>query len=421
VSKDAARVQTSGLEIDETEGRRVQLLIASHKLLWTEESSSSGFATDGGFSVQVGAISELFDRVVLCTPVSAREPSGGLTPIPASIEVDALRDPEGTLLRRRFQILPWTWQLFRAIRRADAVHAPVPGDVGFLAILISLVLRKRLFVRHCGTWREPRTRADRLLRQVLERSAGGRVVVLATGDESEPPTTSRPQVHWIFSSSIRAEDLESAPRLATRTAPAPGTARLVTGGRLIPDKGADTAIEAFAELHEKGLAAHLDVVGDGPARRSLEERASALGVGDHVTFHGRLSRRDVLGVFDAADLLVYPTRSSEGFPKLVLEATSRGLPTVATAVSAIPAMIEHSGVVVEANRNAVVTGAQDLLSNPERYRHLQSGTAEDASRYTLEAWVEEIGRHLVDAWGPWPRAADRLAPAASTGVPRGGR
>lgn len=387
----------------------MRLLITSHKLLWAEVDSPSGFATDGGFSTQIGALAELFDRVILTTPVSPRPSPGGLTDIPGSIEVHGLRDPEGPLWRRRLQVLPWTWQLWREVRQADAVHAPVPGDVGFLAILLALVSRKRLFVRHCGTWREPRTLADRWLKRVLERTAGGRVVVLATGQDADVPTPDRPEVRWIFSSSVRAADLEAAPALTGRTPPATGAARLVTGGRLIPDKGADTAIDAFAELAAEGLAAHLDVVGDGPARQSLEERARARGVEDRVTFHGRLSRADVLQVFDGADLLVYPTRSSEGFPKLVLEAISRGLPVVATPVSAIPSLIEGAGVVVAADGESVVAGAASILRDPDRYSTLHALTSRNAHRYTLEAWTEAIGTHLVRAGGPWPSAEARLA------------
>lgn len=377
----------------------MRLLVASHKLCWVDASAPAAYATDGGFASQIGALATLFDETVLCVPV-APEPAGeGLTAIDRHLVVHPLVAADGPLWRRRLRSLSWFGALWREVREVDAVHAPVPGDVGFLAVIVSLLARKKLFVRHCATWSAPRTRSDRALRTLLERVAGGRVVVLATGAGAGPPAPGHDDIHWVFSSSVRAEELDPE-RQSSRHAPLPGSAQLVTGGRLIVDKGADTVIEAFAELRRRGLAAHLHVVGDGPARGVLERRVAALAITAAVTFHGRLPRDAVLGVFDQADLFVYPTRSSEGFPKLVLEALSRGLPTVATPVSAIPSMIDGAGLVVAADVDAVIEGAASILGDPARYGEFCRQAVQNASRYTLEAWVDEIGDRLTAAWGP---------------------
>lgn len=388
----------------------MRLLVASHKLCWSDPAAASGFATDGGFGVQIGALAALFDETIVCVPVARAAPPGGLTPLPPTLTVRPLRDPGTGPLRRRAAVLVWIVPLVRALREADAVHAPVPGDVGFLAVVLALVLRKPLFVRHCATWREPRTRADRLLRWLLERSAGGRNVVLATGGDSAPPSPGVTAIEWIFSSSIRDADLDAARLQPARTAPEPGSARLVTGGRLIPDKGAGTVIEACAALRDRGLVAHLDIVGDGPARPSLEASARSLGCGEAVTFHGRLPRTDVLTIFDHADLFVYPTRSSEGFPKLVLEALSRGLPVIATPVSAIPVLVGDAGLIVDADLDAVIAATAALLQDRAHFEAAQRATLERASHFTLEAWADAIDERLTEAWGPLRATPVREAP-----------
>lgn len=385
----------------------MRLLIASHKLLSTDLTTPSGHATAGGFSAQTGALAALADSCVLCVPV-AGPATPGLTPIDPAIEVHPLRYP-GTGWRRRLAVPGWVLQLRREVLAADVVHAPVPGDIGFLAVIVTVLCRRPLFVRHCATWRRPASRADRVLKVVLERLADRGVVVFATGAEEGPPTPGR-AVRWIFSSSITQDDIdEVAARPAQRPGAGPdGGAVLVTGGRLIPSKGTDHAIEAFAILRERGLASHLHVVGDGPARGDLEERAAVLGVSGAVTFHGLLSRRDVLAVFDRSDLLVYPTRSNEGFPKIVLEALSRRLPVVATPVSAIPSLVGDAGIIVSPDVAAVVAGVEELAAEPGGVAARRDRALDRASHHTLEAWVAEIGNELDRAWGERP-AGDRSA------------
>lgn len=376
-------------------GLDVRLLIASHKATHTDPGSASGYATAGGFSTQTAALADLGDECVLCVPVVGAGPPG-LTPIASTIEVHPLRNPAPGW-RRRLAIPSWTAQLWREARAADIVHVPVPGDVGFLAVLVTVAARRPLFVRHCGTWRQPASRADRALKWVLERLADRGVLVFATGADTTDPTPGR-AVRWIFSSSISENDLDEVRASARRTSAAAAPPVLVTGGRLIASKGTDTAIEAFAELRRRGSAVHLHVVGDGPARPQLEALAARSGVADAVTFHGLLSRDEVLEVFDRSDVLVYPTRSNEGFPKIVLEALSRGLPVVATAVSAIPTMVDDAGTIVEPDVASVVTGLEGLVAD-EDLAVLRARAIERAGHYTLEAWVEDFRRGIERAWG----------------------
>ena len=59
----------------------MRLLVASHKLCWVDSSAPSGYATDGGFASQIGALARLFDETVLCVPVAPGPAAAGLTAI----------------------------------------------------------------------------------------------------------------------------------------------------------------------------------------------------------------------------------------------------------------------------------------------------------------------------------------------------
>ncbi len=64
-------------------------------------------------------------------------------------------------------------------------------------------------------------------------------------------------------------------------------------GKLIDWQGIDSLLEATHDLRADGLDLNLVLVGDGPARASLETKAKILGLKDRVEFVGRVSRDKV--------------------------------------------------------------------------------------------------------------------------------
>ncbi len=115
-------------------------------------------------------------------------------------------------------------------------------------------------------------------------------------------------------------------------ADAPGGAgspvRLVTVGRLVPQKAHDDLLRALAASGREDL--RLTMVGDGPLRAELEILAGRLGLSTRVRFAGRVDdRAALLAEVAAADLLVQPSRV-EGMPNAVLEALAVGTRVLAT-------------------------------------------------------------------------------------------
>jgi glycosyltransferase involved in cell wall biosynthesis len=90
-------------------------------------------------------------------------------------------------------------------------------------------------------------------------------------------------------------------------------------GRLVPRKGFDVLLQAFAQA--KLPQTKLVIVGDGSERRSLQRLA-----GDGVRFEG--FRRDVKDLYQAFDLFVCPSRY-EPFGRVIAEALDSGVPVVA--------------------------------------------------------------------------------------------
>ncbi|MCH7663411.1 MAG: glycosyltransferase [Chloroflexi bacterium] len=217
----------------------MNILIISHKETWSDPTSPSGYATIGGFTFQLNTISELFDKTtVIVTKRNTPLPSGAHPLVGHNLTVCSLPEPSGSDLRRKIALLAWMPRylpaIWRAVREADAVHAIVPGDIGTLGMLIALMQRKPLFVRHCGAWGDPETQMDRFLFWLLERIAGGKNIVLATGAADTQPSVANPHIRWIFSTTMHEKELSTIPVSVPWKPGHP--LKLVTVARLAPQK-----------------------------------------------------------------------------------------------------------------------------------------------------------------------------------------
>ena len=127
----------------------------------------------------------------------------------------------------------------------------------------------------------------------------------------------------------------------------------VVVGRLEPEKGHPTLIEAWPVVHHHFTSAHLLVVGEGSERDRLEGLAAAHLRAEiccaSVHFLGR--REDVPQILAAADVVVMPSyREAQGLA--IVEALAANRPVIASNVGGIPEMI-HSG------ENGILVPSQD--------------------------------------------------------------
>lgn len=150
--------------------------------------------------------------------------------------------------------------------------------------------------------------------------------------------------------------------------PAAPPLKVVTAGRLTPQKGVDRLLEALAQLPPRDRAASLlTVIGDGPHRSRLTEQARHLGVSERVRFTGWLSREEIRSQFQSSHLFALLSRA-EGMSNALLEAMACGLPVIATAAFGSTELVrqEHNGFVVPLEDSRAVAGHwRQLLQTPE--------------------------------------------------------
>jgi glycosyltransferase involved in cell wall biosynthesis len=173
------------------------------------------------------------------------------------------------------------------------------------------------------------------------------------------------------------------PAEASRTALGlpPGDRVVGSVGHLSPVKGHADLLDAAALLVRRGVPLRVLLVGDGPLRPALAEKAQALGIEDRVVFTG--VRDDVPAVLAAMDVFALPSRT-EGMSNALLEAMAMGRPVVATAVDGNADLVRDgvTGRLVPSRDPEALAGALDaVLADPAAARSL--GCA--ARRYVAES------------------------------------
>jgi glycosyltransferase involved in cell wall biosynthesis len=105
-------------------------------------------------------------------------------------------------------------------------------------------------------------------------------------------------------------------------------------GRLSPEKGIQTAVEAWAGAGPDGVSGlPLKIVGSGPLRAELQQRVSSTGA--RVEFLGFRSRPEIAQLLMSASFLVYPSELFEPLGISVLEAYAAGVPVLASRIGAL--------------------------------------------------------------------------------------
>jgi glycosyltransferase involved in cell wall biosynthesis len=104
-------------------------------------------------------------------------------------------------------------------------------------------------------------------------------------------------------------------------------------GRLAEHKNVNWLLDAVATVSDElGCEVETCIVGDGPEREALEDRAEAVSISDHVHFQGFVEAdEDVIGHLKTADVFVLPS-IREGFPNTILEANACSVPSIVVDV-----------------------------------------------------------------------------------------
>ncbi|MDY5839675.1 MAG: glycosyltransferase family 4 protein [Corynebacterium camporealensis] len=147
---------------------------------------------------------------------------------------------------------------------------------------------------------------------------------------------------------LELERFPFTPRSASSTA-----LRIIAVGRLVPKKGFSHLLQALRQLTDRGVEAHLTLVGEGELQEQLDQEVHDLGLDEHVTMPGALNQAEVIDLLQQSDVFAAPCVPAadgnlDGLPTVVLEAMALGTPVLATDVTGLPEVVinNDTGVLI---------------------------------------------------------------------------
>lgn len=125
----------------------------------------------------------------------------------------------------------------------------------------------------------------------------------------------------------------------------------------IPYKGQIDVIRALAKLSNKFFRFEYHLLGKGDNSK-LVRAAQMNGIGNIVHFHSSIPHEKVLDFYDSLDIYIHPSRT-EGLPRAVIEAMSRGCLCVGSDAGGIPELIENKLIFPRKNVESII----DILNS----------------------------------------------------------
>lgn len=157
-----------------------------------------------------------------------------------------------------------------------------------------------------------------------------------------------------------------------------------TVGRLSPEKGYSRLLDCVARLKSDGYSFHLWIVGDGPEREVLKEKAKKLDILDRVFFAGE--QRNPHKYTSKSDVFVCSS-FSEGYSTACTEAILLGVPVITTNVSGGAEIINTSeaGLLVGIETEELYNGMKMVLDKPEMIKDWKEKVAETRHKFSYES------------------------------------
>jgi glycosyltransferase involved in cell wall biosynthesis len=149
---------------------------------------------------------------------------------------------------------------------------------------------------------------------------------------------------------------------------------IATVGSVIPGKGCDLLLEAWAPLAQRFPQAHLVIIGarfdpDHYQKGEFEKKIAALiaasGAGDRIHFTGHVA--DIEWYYRACDIFVFPTQK-EGMPNAVLEAMASAVPVILTPFPTLSEDLGQPGrefELIERRPDALAAAVERLIRNAD--------------------------------------------------------
>ena len=164
-------------------------------------------------------------------------------------------------------------------------------------------------------------------------------------------------------------------------------------GRMIEPKGIFDLLAAMPYVLQQTLC-HLAVAGSGKQAAEVQAVVDRSDLGKHVTLLGYLEE-ELTAIYRSAAVFVLPTWWNEGFPTVIAEAMSAGLPIVTTRIRGAADHLQsevNALYIPHHNPTALAEAIIRLLNDPPLRARMGQANREKVKDFA----PERVGRHYLD-------------------------
>lgn len=159
-------------------------------------------------------------------------------------------------------------------------------------------------------------------------------------------------------------------------------------------KGHNELINAVRLLKDEGIIVNVRFAGEdyNGGIEKLKAYSEEQGVAKQIEFVGFLSRKELDGFLNDADLYVMPTKA-EGLPRVIIEAMAKGLPCISTPVSGNPELLPEHYLVAYDDVRLLAERIKELVTDKAEYEKASSDNYNNSLKYEahkLQAMRDEF-------------------------------
>ena len=166
--------------------------------------------------------------------------------------------------------------------------------------------------------------------------------------------------------------------------------RLITTGSLVPKKNHVFLLEVMKELRRSPYKVHLDILGDGPLRTFLTEKARDRQLEDEISFHGTVN--DVFHFLSTSHVYVHPA-TYEPFGLVIVEAMATGLPVVCLDAKGNRGIVDDgvNGFMIEKpDAKLFAQKILEIVQDGETYQLFSSRARKKAEQYDIKDYTDKL-------------------------------
>lgn len=302
------------------------------------------------------------------------------------IEVPLARHGRFFKIRKFWQM----WQSFLAVLRNlkgwDIAYVFFPGYIGAIATQFYRRLKRPYMVYLGSDWPEeaellipfqgPSKRVllpvfhslvtylqDTAVMDSVLTFTAGRVLSGRYSARGAPAYETIPRLMW--------DEFRVYERTDTCTGP---SVNLLIVANLIERKGVAYVVDAVRLLRERtNRDFRCSIVGWGPMEEPLKAQIRDAGLEGIVKLTGHLAGTELANCYREADIFVFASFSGEGFPRVLYEAMSQGLPIAATDICGISLKLQprvHASFVPTKSASGIADAVLELVDDAELRRSL---------------------------------------------------